>query len=188
MATTSPAPEDDRKMMPSRFRSRVLRHVERGHERREQMKRLMLGFAVVVAVAVAVAPLASATPRSGDLVVTKECSGFVPTNNPPYCTITSSNLGTIPDGSRIFYLDPNGLGTPTGGAVVLDPPGRGTTRRLARASSEATRCAASSRAEQERSLGSTPASWSRSPIQGRPMSCGTGKGRTASTLTDCQHR
>jgi hypothetical protein len=90
------------------------------------MKRLMLGwFAVVFAVAVAVAPLASATSRSGDLVVTKECSGFVSTNNPPYCTITSSNLGTIPDGSRIFYLDPNGLGTPTGGAVILDPPGPG---------------------------------------------------------------
>ena len=92
------------------------------------MKRLMLGFAVVFAVAVAVAPLASATSRSGDLVVTKECSGFVPTNNPPYCTITSSNLGTIPDGSRIFYLDPNGLGTPTGGAVVLDPPGPGNNQ------------------------------------------------------------
>ena len=92
------------------------------------MKRLMLGFAVVFAVAVAVAPLASATSRSGDLVVTKECSGFVPTNNPPYCTITSSNLRTIPDGSRIFYLDPNGLGTPTGGAVVLDPPGPGNNQ------------------------------------------------------------
>jgi hypothetical protein len=126
MATTSPAPEDDRKMTASGFRSRVLSHVECGHERREQMRRLMLGFAVVVAVAVA--PLASATSRSGDLVVTKECSGFVPTNNPPYCTITSSNLGAIPDGSRILYLDPNGLGTPTGGAVVLDPPGLGNNQ------------------------------------------------------------
>jgi hypothetical protein len=125
MATTSPAPEDDRKMTASLFRSRVLSHVECGHERREQMKRLMLGFAVVAAVGVAVVPLASATSRSGNLVVTKECSGFVPTNNPPYCTITSSNLGAIPDGSRIFYLDPNRLGTPTGGAVVLDPPGPG---------------------------------------------------------------
>ena len=70
----------------------------------------------------------AASPRGGDLVVAKECSGFVPTNNPPYCTITSSNLRAIPDGSRIFYLDPNGLGTPTGGAVVLDPPGPGNNQ------------------------------------------------------------
>ena len=67
--------------------------------------------------------LARSAPRSGDLVVTKECSGFV--NDPPYCSITSSNLAAIPEGSRIVYLDPAGLWTPTGGAVVLDPPGPG---------------------------------------------------------------
>jgi hypothetical protein len=96
------------------------------------MKRLLLGFAGAVALAVAVVPPASATPRSGDLMVTKECSGFVPTNNPPYCTITSSSLRAIPDDSRIFYLDPNGLGTPTGGAVVLDPPGPGNNQAFGR--------------------------------------------------------
>jgi hypothetical protein len=68
----------------------------------------------------------SASPRSGDLVVAKECSGFV--NDPPYCTITSSNLAAIPEGSRIVYLDPAGLGTATGGAVVLDPPGPGNNK------------------------------------------------------------
>ena len=68
----------------------------------------------------------SAPPRSGDLVVAKECSGFV--NDPPYCTITSSNLAAIPEGSRILYLDPAGLGTATGGAVVLDPPGPGNNK------------------------------------------------------------
>jgi len=68
----------------------------------------------------------SASPRSGDLVVAKECSGFV--NDPPYCTITSSNLAAIPEGSRIVYLDPAGLGTVTGGAVVLDPPGSGNNK------------------------------------------------------------
>ena len=76
-------------------------------------------------IAAASALAGSAPPRSGDLVVAKECSGFVPSNNPPYCTITSSNLAAIPDGSKIFYLDPNGLGTATGSAVVLDPPGPG---------------------------------------------------------------
>ena len=73
-------------------------------------------------IAAASALAGSALPRSGDLVVAKECSGFVPANDPPYCTITSSNLAAIPDGSKIFYLDPNGLGTATGSAVVLDPP------------------------------------------------------------------
>ena len=68
----------------------------------------------------------SASPRSGDLVVAKECSGFV--NDPPHCTITSSNLAAIPEDSRIVYLDPAGLGTATGGAVVLDPPRPGNNK------------------------------------------------------------
>ena len=83
---------------------------------------------VAIGITAASALAGSGSPRSGDLIVAKECSGFVPTNNPPYCTITSSNLGAIPDGSRIFYLDPNGLGTSTGGAVVLDPPGPGNNK------------------------------------------------------------
>jgi hypothetical protein len=68
----------------------------------------------------------SASPRSGDLVVAKECSGFV--NDPPYCTITSSNLAAIPEGAKIVYLDPAGLGTAAGGAVVLDPPRPGNNK------------------------------------------------------------
>ena len=79
-------------------------------------------------IATASALAGSAPPRSGDLVVAKECSGFVPTNVPPYCTITSSNLAAIPEGSRILYLDAAGLGTSTGGAVVLDPPGPGNNK------------------------------------------------------------
>jgi hypothetical protein len=68
----------------------------------------------------------SETPRGGDLVVSKECSGFV--NDPPYCAITSSNLDAIPVGSKIIYLNPAGLGTAEGGAVVLDPPGSGNNK------------------------------------------------------------
>lgn len=66
------------------------------------------------------------TPRSGDLIVSKECSGFV--NDPPYCAITSSSLDAIPVGSKIVYLNPAGLGTAAGGAVVLDPPGPGNNK------------------------------------------------------------
>ena len=71
----------------------------------------------------------SETPRAGNLVVSKECSGFV--NDPPYCAITSSSLDAIPVGSKIIYLDPAGLRTAAGGAVVLDPPDLETTRRSA---------------------------------------------------------
>jgi hypothetical protein len=70
----------------------------------------------------------AASPRAGDLVVAKECSGFRPTNNPPYCQITASSLKQIEVGSKIFYLDPGGLGTPAGGAVVLDPPKPGNNK------------------------------------------------------------
>ena len=87
----------------------------------------MIAVLVLAAGITAASALAgSAPPRSGDLVVAKECSGFV--NDPPYCTITSSNLAAIPEGSRIVYLDPAGLGTATGGAVVLDPPGPGNNK------------------------------------------------------------
>ena len=87
-----------------------------------------LALRVVGAAAVVIALVAwtssalagSGFPRSGDLVAAKECSGFV--NNPPYCTITFSSLGAIPVGSKIIYLDPGGLFTPTGSAVVLEPP------------------------------------------------------------------
>jgi hypothetical protein len=87
----------------------------------------MIAVLVLAACITAGSALAgSAATRSGDLVVTKECSGFA--NDPPYCTITSSNLAAIPEGSRIIYLDPAGLGTATGGAVVLDPPKPGNNR------------------------------------------------------------
>lgn len=87
-----------------------------------------VGTAAVVLVALvgSSSALAGSASRSGDLVVTKECSGFV--NNPPYCTIKSSNLAAIPKDSRIIYLDLAGLGTATGGAVVLDPPKPGNNK------------------------------------------------------------
>jgi hypothetical protein len=66
----------------------------------------------------------SASPRSGDLQVTKECSGFTGGAG-SFCTITSSNLGAIEVGSRIIYLQPADLGTPSGSDVTLDLPGPG---------------------------------------------------------------
>lgn len=74
--------------------------------------------------AVPVAPALSASPRSGDLHVTKECSGY--TGGPgSFCMITSSNVQAIEVDSKILYLQPDQLGTPSGSDVVLDPPGPG---------------------------------------------------------------
>ncbi len=81
---------------------------------------------VALLVGTSMAHARATSPRGGDLVVAKECSGFV--NNPPYCQITSSSLKQIAAGSKIVYLDPGGLFTARGGAVVLDPPGPGNNK------------------------------------------------------------
>ena len=72
----------------------------------------------------AVAPSLSASPRSGDLRVTKECSGYTGGAG-SFCAITSSNVKAIEVDSRIIYLQPDQLLTPLGSDVVLDTPGPG---------------------------------------------------------------
>ena len=67
---------------------------------------------------------AAASPRSGILQVTKECSGYTGGAG-SFCTITSSNLNSIEVDSRILYLQPELLFTPSGSDVVLDLPGPG---------------------------------------------------------------
>ena len=135
-----------------------------------------VGAAAVLLVALlagsSLALAGSESPRSGDLVVAKECSGFV--NDPPYCAITSSSLAAIPVGSKIIYLNPAGLGTPAGVPSSSTRLGLGTTRHSAHASSAGIRCTASSQGEQGSSPGSRRASWSRLPTLGSRPSCGTG--------------
>ena len=133
----------------------------------------------------------AASPRGGDLAVAKECSGFVPTKNPPYCQINCIK----PQADRGWLQD---LHIST--RVALEPlwavplystcPGRGTTMRSAHASSAGIRCTASSRVGQGSSLGSMPASWLRSPVEGPRPSCGTGSGdvRLQPSLTELHHR
>ena len=77
-----------------------MRNVKMSRRFAEVIAVLVLATGITTASALA----GSAPPRSGELVVAKECSGFV--NDPPYCTITSSNLAAIPKYSRIVYLDP----------------------------------------------------------------------------------
>jgi hypothetical protein len=56
--------------------------------------------------------ISSSAPRSGTLHVTKECSQYAGTPG-SFCTITSSSLGRIRVGSKVFYAE-------AAGASVLD--------------------------------------------------------------------
>src|SRR5262245_6599429 len=70
--------------------------------------------------------LLSASPRSGELHVTKECSQNAGLAG-QFCTITSSNVDAIEVGSRVIYLTARG---PAGldSDVILEPPGPGNNR------------------------------------------------------------
>ena len=76
-------------------------------------------LAAVVAGAFAVA--GSASPRSGDLHVTKECSQYFG-HAGEFCTIRSSSLNTIDRGMRVIYLSAAGA-TSLDSDLVLDGPG-----------------------------------------------------------------
>ena len=86
------------------------------------MKRLMLGFAVVVGATVAFAPPASAIPRSGALHATKECSQYSGQGG-SFCTITSSNLKAIDAGSKVIYAQPAGAADLDTDLVLYTGPG-----------------------------------------------------------------
>jgi hypothetical protein len=74
----------------------------------------------------AVTPSLSASPRSGDLHVTKECSAYTGLAG-SFCTITSSNVKAIEVGSRVIYVRAAGA-TSLDTDVVLDTPGPGNNK------------------------------------------------------------
>jgi hypothetical protein len=75
----------------------------------------------------------SLSARSGTLRVTKECSGYTGGAG-SFCAITSSNVQAIEVGSKIVYLQPDQLFTPSGSNVVLDPPGPGNNTAFGKCS------------------------------------------------------
>lgn len=89
-------------------------------------KRSLLVVAAALLSLAALAPaVAAASPRSGELHVTKECSAYTGAAG-GYCTITSSNVKAIPVGSRVIYLEPLAFPyTVLDTDIVLDPPGPG---------------------------------------------------------------
>ena len=135
------------------------------------MKRALMLVSAIAAAGI-VATAGSATPRSGALHVTKECSEYQGQAG-EFCTITSSNVPQIKAGMRVVYLQAfgqNGLdsdivllqghGSAAFGHVVLerhDEPGHvlGRHRSVRRVS---------------RPMSSSP----------RRAACGTGTGPTAS--------
>ena len=86
------------------------------------MKRIWSLMLVVVAAGIVVSA-GSATPRSGGLHVTKECSQYTGAAG-SFCTITSSNINAIKPGSRVFYA--SAADFVNGGLdsnLVIDGPG-----------------------------------------------------------------
>jgi hypothetical protein len=74
----------------------------------------------------AVAASLPASPRSGDLHVTKECSEDTGLAG-SFCTITSSNIKAIEVGTRVIYLQASGA-TSLDSDIVLDTPGPGNNK------------------------------------------------------------
>jgi hypothetical protein len=68
-------------------------------------------------------PSVATSPRSGALLVTKECSQYAGQAG-GFCTITASNLKQIPVGTRVVYTDAAGA-TSLSTDIILDPPGPG---------------------------------------------------------------
>lgn len=86
-------------------------------------KKLLLAITAAAAAAGVVAGVGSAdaTPRSGALHVTKECSQYNGQAG-SFCTITSSNIPQIQPGMRVVYTSAAGA-TSLNSDLVLDGPG-----------------------------------------------------------------
>jgi hypothetical protein len=80
-----------------------------------------LGLLLAAVVAGAFAVSGSASPRSGDLHVTKDCSQYLGRAG-DYCTIRSSSLNAIRPGMRVVYASAAGA-TSLDSDLVLDGPG-----------------------------------------------------------------
>jgi hypothetical protein len=80
-----------------------------------------LGLLLAALVAGAFAAAGSASPRSGDLHVTKECSQYFG-HAGEHCTITWSSLNAIASGMRVVYASAAGADG-LDSDLVLDGPG-----------------------------------------------------------------
>ena len=90
------------------------------------VKRLLLLVGATALCLATLAPTVSASPRSGDLAVTKTCVTYAGAAG-DFCTITSSSLNAIKVGSRVYYLQAADFGTLTlNSDIIIDGPGSNT--------------------------------------------------------------
>ena len=68
------------------------------------------------------APAAAASPRSGELHVTKECSEYT-LEAGSFCTFVSSNIKAIERGNRIVYAQAAGADSLDADVVIVARPG-----------------------------------------------------------------
>ncbi|TCL71246.1 hypothetical protein [Rhizobium sp. BK251] len=87
------------------------------------MSRLLILSAGVI---LALTPVASAAPAMQPLKISKECSQYTG-DVPSFCTITESNLASIPAGTKILYYGPV-TGSPLfGSSTAVISVGNGDT-------------------------------------------------------------
>jgi hypothetical protein len=92
-------------------------------QRRSYTAKAIFGLLLAVVMVAAFATAGSATPRSGELHVTKECSQYsgLPGG---FCTITGSNLNAVDAGMKVIYASAADFTTLTlDSNLVLDGPG-----------------------------------------------------------------
>ena len=62
-------------------------------------------FILLAGAILALTSVASAAPATQPLKISKECSQYTG-DTPSFCTITESNVATMPAGTKIFYYGP----------------------------------------------------------------------------------
>lgn len=85
-------------------------------------KRIVLVMATASLVLAGMAQGVAASPRTGDLQVTKECSAYTGEAG-SFCTFTSSSIKAIEPGDRIVYAQAAGPGSLDTDVVIVAGPG-----------------------------------------------------------------
>jgi len=88
-------------------------------QRKSYTAKTIFGLLLAVIMVAAFATAGSATPRSGQLHVEKECSHIAQ----GYCTITASNLNAIDPGMNVVYTDRHLEGVDLVSDLYVDGPG-----------------------------------------------------------------
>lgn len=85
-------------------------------------KRILLAVGAAILSLSSFAPAVAASPRSGDLHVTKECSDYTGQAG-SFCTFVTSNIKAIPPGARIVYAEAAGATSLDTDVVIVAGPG-----------------------------------------------------------------